>query len=301
MPFRAPQILPLAAQSAPTKEDARHCYDSCSNAFETSFADANIQAHYENYRIQGLTVDILLLWTAIMAMLTADSTFGLYLLQTQYDAEDVIVVNIVLIGRVILGCMAMYVIFRISKALPADISLADLRQHTFVITSLTNAIIVGFSLVNGLMLCFQATKGSCEDAEEQHGFYDCNDSYETGGIPNGAVIYLFMTNIFIVTTLRCHHCWATRTSCVITILSIIVATFFTSKPVQSLLIILFACSIVVSARVLEKVSYTSFLAMLNLEMTKRDEAGELKHFIGNVAHDLKVLLCLLVVSKYMCL
>jgi hypothetical protein len=39
---------------------------------------------------------------------------------------------------------------------------------------------------------------------------------------------------------------------------------------------------------MEKNTYTVFISMLNLEMTKRTEASELNHFIGNVAHDLKV-------------
>jgi hypothetical protein len=207
MPFLAisSSILPTEARGAPTEEDAKNCCGSYINVFQTSFSDANVQTHYEQFRIQSVTCGMLWLWFCVVLLLNSSSSFGLYLLYTKYK-ETLFIVNIVLTGRIILACMAFYVCYRVTRCVPTDASMTDLRKQTSIITNLTNAIIIGLPLVNGLMLCYKATRGGCEDFDERYGFYDCNEAYDTGGVPSAGALYLMMFNIFIITTLRCHHC-----------------------------------------------------------------------------------------------
>jgi hypothetical protein len=55
-----------------------------------------------------------------------------------------------------------------------------------------------------------------------------------------------------------------------------------------LMIILYAFLTIVISREMERNTYVVFNNLMQIEMNKRHQAGELKHFIGNVAHDLKV-------------
>jgi hypothetical protein len=99
---------------------------------------------------------------------------------------------------------------------------------------------------------------------------------------------LLLTNLLVITTLRCHHFWAANVCCAITVISTIIAACLIPKPAQSAMAVLFAIMTIVIARGMERTTYTAFHTLLQGEMSKRNQASELKHFIGNVAHDLKV-------------
>jgi len=144
---------------------------------------------------------------------------------------------------------------------------------------------------------FKSSLGSClklndetlklEVIEEDKYYYSCNPAYEVGGTPVNSMILLLIGNIFIIVTLRCHSSWAARINYFITCITCITAASVSPDPSQSTLIILSAFLTVVIYESIENNSLAVFKALLEAETAKRIGMAELKHFIGNVAHDLK--------------
>ena len=270
------------------------------NNFKTQFSNPSIQKYYEHYRIHLVTFGVVVVWLLVVACIIVTSSLSLFVLHTKYD-HPLPVVQVVMILRILLGCLALFVCYKISRGVPTDKTNGQFAVCSSCITKLTNALIIGFPLVNGLMLCWLASQGSCEEASERHFFFNCNTSYESGGVPNEAALFLITTNLFIISTLRCYSYWAILTCFVITIASTVVASLLSPNVSQSIVVVVAAFVTVIVGRGLEVNTYTMFKTLLDFQKIKRHQARELKHFIGNVAHDLRVRCRSMSVCLSMCL
>jgi hypothetical protein len=286
MPLMAISVLPETTESS--EKDAEHCYANISHKFETSFSDRNIQFHYEQFRVKCVTSDIVIMWLCVVAFVSVNSIGALYILATKYDST-LYIVQLVQVGRIALCLLAAFVCIKIVMGVSSAASKQEQHRYTFLITKLTNIIIIGFPVVNGLMLCWRASKGPCEDSDQISHTFHCNESYESGGVPTSDAIFLLMFTTFNITTLRCHNYWAVQICYAVTIVSAAVSVYLTPEPMKSLILLLSSVMIVIIGRGLEINTFTLFSTLLNLETSQRNQTRELKQFIGNVAHDLKVL------------
>jgi hypothetical protein len=102
------------------------------------------------------------------------------------------------------------------------------------------------------------------------------------------MINLLVGNLYVVTSMRCHNSWASQLNYLVTFISIFLAASMTPNFNESGSAIFAAGTFISIYEGVEKNSLAMFGALLDLESTKRVQIGDMKHFIGNVAHDLKV-------------
>jgi hypothetical protein len=224
--------------------------------------------------------------------------FGMYVLLTEYD-EKVWFMRVILICRLLIVALGLWTYAKIFYyCTPVDGDQKEFYHYVKVVTNFSNLIVVLVSLVNGIAYVWKSNRGSClvfdattseyEVDNRDTYFYNCNPSFEVGGTPANSMVILIVGNIFIVSTLRCHSAWAARVNYWVMCLSCISAAAVSPDSGQSTLIILSAFLCVLIYNDMESSSLGMFKALLELQSTKRIQLNELKQFIGNVAHDLKV-------------
>jgi hypothetical protein len=293
-----------------TEQDAVNCYiyqtninsrkTNASSCCGTFFGhrlpfQGQVQLHYQNFRIGNVSWLHSVIWVSLFVLYF----FGMYVTFTEYD-EGLWFMRIILSLRLAIAVMALFNFHSIfySKVTHESSNKEEFRFFVNRVTALSNFIVVSVALVNGAAYMWTSSKGSClyldpqtlkyEVRNSDTYFYDCNSSFETGGTPVNSMVLLLLGNIFIVTTLPCHSSWAARINYFVTCFSCITAAALSPDPGQSTLIILSAFLSIVVYENIEANSLAVFKALLNLEYNKRVGVKELKHFIGNVAHDLKV-------------
>jgi hypothetical protein len=285
----------------PTEEDARNCYNfnknkpTPANSFNFghhhSFEDENIQRHYGNFRITRVSRSVLVLW--ILYLLT--NGVGLVKSFTMYT--DIWVARIFLFCRIIIALVGVFNYFNIfHMRVHHDASRKDFHQYVSFVTNTSNFIIISIAMVNGLIYAWKSSLGSCLDVDESTNenhiegqfSYDCNPSYEIGGTPTHSMMILIAGNIVLITTLPCHSLWAAWINYVVTCVSVITAAILSPDFFSSVSVILTALFTIAIYNGVEDNSITMFKTLLDLESTSRVQMRELKQFIGNVAHDLKV-------------
>jgi hypothetical protein len=290
-----------------TEEDARNCYrhrltdqrglpiaQKCFGS-KFSFEDEKISYHYENFRITNASkTHVVVVWLTLLVLFI----YGFVVSFTAYS-NDLWVMRVLLTLRLLISLVAVFNYYTIFyAAVPSDASQKLFRSYVSSVTNMSNFIIISIAVVNGIVYVWQSSLGSCmavnkdtnivELNHQDKYFYDCNPSYEIGGTPTNSMVLLLVGNIFVVITLRCHSCWAARISYYITCVSAIAASVLAPDFGQSSLIIFSALLTVIIYECVEDNSLAMFTALLRLESTNRIQTSELKHFIGNVAHDLKV-------------
>ncbi len=109
-----------------------------------------------------------------------------------------------------------------------------------------------------------------------------------GGTSPSDFLMLLLGNIFTITTLRCHSLYASRVSYIITCICTIAAAAVSPSPQQSFFNIVMSFMVLFIYQSFEDSTQTMFSALLDVETTKRKQTIQLKQFIGNVAHDMKV-------------
>ena len=119
-------------------------------------------------------------------------------------------------------------------------------------------------------------------------FYDCNPSHSIGTTPTDTMIMLVFGNILCITTLRSHSYWAAWINYSVTVVSVVFAAALSRHPFIAFPEFSAALFSILVYNLMESNSISLFRTMLELEATNRVKTAELKHFIGNVAHDLKV-------------
>ena len=102
------------------------------------------------------------------------------------------------------------------------------------------------------------------------------------------MIVLLIGNIFMVCILRSHSHWAAWVNYIITCISVFAAAALSNDTQTSGPVIFATLLTIIVYKDIEYNSLTVFKALLSLEFTNREKTTELKQFIGNVAHDLKV-------------
>ena len=291
-------FLPSSSVSVkPTEEDAEKCYTFANNMergkfYHQSFEEG-VKRHYENFRIERVSSG----FTVMVAFGSINFSNTLYASLSKYD--DIWLMRIVQMVRVIICCVGIYTNYKIfyGRVKPnTTASREEFGNYVSTVTSLSNFIIIAFALVNGVAYAWRSSLGSClVDGEaielrknNDYFSFDCNAGYEMGGTPGDSLLILLVGNLFLIATLRCHYYWAAFVSYVVTIVSVIVAAAVSPAPLTSSLIVLCSLYLISMYNDMENNSLTMFNALLALESTNRVKTTELKQFIGNVAHDLKV-------------
>jgi len=210
---------------------------------------------------------------------------------------DLTPMRVILSLRMAISLLALYNYYEIFHARVSHLEEKTVfYRYVRYVTGLSDFIIVSFTLVNCAAYVWESSRGSClsikdnEASADSHNafFLHCNPSYEIGGTPMNSMILLLVGNIFVVTTLRCHSSWSARVSYFATCISTVVAALVSPDFKQSYLVMLSSIFAIVIYEDIENNSLVMFKALLDLETTKRIQMKELKIFIGNVAHDLKV-------------
>ena len=292
-------VFPEIQVNVATEEDACNCYSEHSSDFKTYFMDPAIQVQYEHYRIQSTTSwSTMVVGLLVVASVLVDSGVGLFIVETKYSNSSLYVVRMVLMTRIVLCCIAMlvwYQILQFRKENGKGVVKTKKQSYGISITRLTNVLVIGLPLMNGLLLCWQVTGGSCQKGEDgnylhsdEHFFFDCNVAHTSGGLPSSATLMLLLSNLFLVTTLRSFSYWALKISFVITLSATVIATLLSPKPTQSLIVLVGAALTVIMGRSQEEFTYTTFRSLLQGETAKRLLTKDLQVLISNVGHDVKV-------------
>jgi hypothetical protein len=282
-------VFPYISAEAPTftEEDAKNCYTKSPQYRDIYFSDTNIQKYYEKFRIDSVTLWTIVPWLVLSVFLVANALGGIFVIINNYPSE-ILLQKCLIIARIIVCILIILNCGLIMKGVKKNSSQADLFSYISLVTNLTNTIMVASSFVNAVVLISRSLLGDCGEHDYDHIYYlDCNDSHEYGGMPQAPFLLLVMGNIFLVTTFKCHHYWAVLLSYFIVVVGCIASIAVSPNPVKSLVpgaLTLFLFSFY---RELETSTYFMFRTMLNLEANKRSQILEMKHFIGNVAHDLK--------------
>ena len=287
-------FLPTYSMSVqPTEEDAKRCYSFANKEQTTTlypssqYFEDDVQRHYENFRINRVSFGF-----ALMAFCASfNSLSGLYV--AFYKYEDILLMRMAMIARNIVVCVAWYTSYKIFYAREHPANGEQFKKYVSTVTNLSNFLIISYALVNGIVCVWKSSLGSCldENGDMRHTDYfqlDCNPAYEVRGTPSDIFILLFIGNIFMVATLRCHSFWAVWISYAVVAVSVYTGAALSLSALTSIPQIFFVTFSIILYNGMEHNSLTMFTALLELEATNRVKTAEMKHFIGNVAHDLQV-------------
>lgn len=294
----ATPLTHLLTRSA-TEQDAINCNrfanrfkvkSSIFNFFNNPFEDPKVLLHYQYHRIKNNSLMHPLYW--IMTLL--GHSHQLYVASMQY--EDIWLMRMIVFSHVVLTLMWAYICNKVSSTTtpgPLDMSQEKFKDFVSTITNLSNIIVVMATLTNGLFYAWQSSLGPCLSHEHEVFHFGCNPSHCNGGTPTFPLVQLLFGNIFVVTTLRSHSPFALCLSYLLTCASVVIAAILSPDPIQSLNPILAGFCTIFIYNTMEDSSVAMFKALLELETNNRENVAEQKHFIGNVAHDLKVRLYLI--------
>lgn len=286
-------ILQSCVDAKPTEEDFKSCRESYSKQKEgvslgQSF-DEGIQLHYANFRIDSVSYGCLVL-------LIFNCPLFVYGLLLSFLQNEIWLMRMCMIARCCLCCVGIFLVNKVflAKVHPDNKNRRAFCNYVRVVTSLSNFLIVSFSLVNGVEYAWRSSRGSCLDDQDntRYGYLSnlgCNPSYEAGSTPTDSLIMLLFGNICLVAALRCHSYWASCLSYIIAAICTAIAAAVCRSPITSLPAMFFATYSIVIYNGMEMNSLLMFKAFLSFESTNRVKTAEMKHFIGNVAHDIKVI------------
>lgn len=303
-------ILPDSSHEEATEEDAMKCYmhrqrrDHSESTLQlvlrtflgnnNPFNNENIQRHYEHFRIRNISKKQAAVWIISIVL------FTYYCIDLFFFYErNLWFMRVVISLRLSFCILALYNLYKVSYGgVSHDADQKDFYSYVNSVTNISNFIVISFALANGASYVWLSSRGSCLVFNSNTGLYevddgdlylyDCNPSFETGGTPLTPMLSLIVGNIFIVLVLRCHSSWAARISYFVACMAAIAAAFVSPDASQSFTVILVAFMSVFIYDGIENESLRVFEALLDLETSKRVQMREMKHFIGNVAHDLKV-------------
>jgi hypothetical protein len=283
------------------EEDAKRCYNFASFANKekeikvTKFYsigqpfEEGVQLHYENFRIGRVSSGfvVLVIFCIISFLYTLFISFT--------DYENIWIVRVGIIFRNVISWVGLFISYKIfyARVQPDCASREEFSKYVYTVTNLSNFLIVAFAVGNGLFFVWKSSLGSCLDVngnlKNDDAFkLDCNTGYEVGYVPIASLIVLLFGNVFLVATLRCHSYWAALINYVVTVISVFVGVALSPSPLASTPAIFVSLYCIFVYNSMESNALTMFKALLDLESTNRVKTAELKHFIGNVAHDLKV-------------
>jgi hypothetical protein len=286
----------------PTEDDARNSSNfiykqniAAKNMFTgRCFGDdeEGIQFYYENFRIEivsSSTIFILIL-SIINFIHGTVSAFWSY--------EEIWLMRAAMVIRNIICVVALYTFYKIFyvRVRPESSTRKEFHRYVSSVVRLSNFIVISFALVNGFVYAWKSSLGSCLVVEDNRVtvnnddfyFLNCNPSYEIGSTPTDSMVLLLVGNILIIATLRSHSYWAAWVTYLVTITFVIAGAALSPSPRQSVPSILLAFLSIFIYIGMENNTFMMFTALLELSSTSRVKTAELKQFVGNVAHDLKV-------------
>ena len=291
----------------PTEEDARRCASFADkDNMRTNFYsngipfDECIQLYYENFRIEIVSpsLGIIIFFSFLFFV------HGFVVSLVSY--EEIMVMRGVFFFRVVNCLITFFTLYKIfyARVNPETSTREDFKKYVQIVVRLSNFIVILNSMVNGLVYAWKSSLGSClhfsEDGtatkNEEMFTLNCNPSYESGSPPYDAMLLLFAGNIFVIGLLRSHSYWAAWASYIITLAFVIAGAVVSGVPVNSSSAIFCAIFSIFLINGIENNTLTMFTALLELESTNRVKTAELKQFVGNVAHDLKVCTCMINVN-----
>jgi hypothetical protein len=293
-----PSSSPLGV--SPTEEDALSSSNFMSNRNTRknfynggrSFEEEGVQFYYENFRIEIVSSSIIF----ILILSILNFIHGLAISFILY--EGVWLMRAAMVIRNIICCVALYTFYKIfhMRVRPESSTREEFQRYVSSVVRLSNFVVIAFALVNGFVYAWKSSLGSCLTIEDNHAvisnenyyYLNCNPSYEIGSTPTDAMVLLLVGNILIIATLRSHSYWAAWVSYAVTLVFVIVGAAVSQAPLTSTSTVFLALFSIFIYNGMENNTFTMFTALLELSSTSRIKTAELKQFVGNVAHDLKV-------------
>ena len=284
----------------PTEEDA-HCSSKFIKSRLTdhniftglTFEEVGIQFYYENFRI-----DIVSRTTIPLVLLTFVIFIHVFFVSFKTYDNTIWVMRAAMMMRCVVYIAALYVVYKIfcRRVRPESSTRKEFHQYVSSVVRLSNFVVVTFALVNGFVYAWKSSLGSClviDDNqvtvdETDYYFLNCNTAYEIGSSPTEPMLLLLVGNILIVATLRSHSFWAAWLNYIVTLMFVITGAALSPSPSQSAPAIFLALLSIFIYISMENNTVMMFTALLELSSTSRVKTAELKQFVGNVAHDLKV-------------
>jgi len=283
---------------AHTEEDAHFCsqFNNTRKNFisvgGSSFEEKGIQLYYENFRIEIVSSSVLLLILCLSSI-----TFINGLASSLLNYNEIWLLRIALVIRILICCVGFYTYYKIFhlRVRPETSTKSDFHQYVSSVVNLSNFLIISLAVVNGFVYAWKSSLGSClhvqdgstEVINNDYYFFNCNSSYEIGSTPTDSMVVLLVGNILVISTLRSHSYWAMWTSYIVTLACVIAGAAVSRSPFTSSSTIFLAIMSIFVFNGMEFNNLTMFTALLELASTNRIKTTELKHFVGNVAHDLK--------------
>ena len=303
-------MLPTSC-SVHSEEDALNCCDYKRWNYESklplkthcwglykSFQNENIQRYYQYFLINGTSTTPVIFWIVLFVLY---AFAFVHMFQLSNSIPLVREMRICSLCRLLLIVLTFYIYYKIlyGKVTP-HMEKAKFKLFVNVITHLSNFIIVSYAGVSGVDFVIRSSLSSCQhfyavnrggEVEEQDrpDYIYCNPQYEDGSPPMVITLLLFVGNLLAVSSLRCHSSWAAKVNYFIVFVSIVIVAFQSSEVRESAPVMFIAVFFYSIYEGIESSSLPMFGALLNLESNKRAQMSEMKHFIGNVAHDLKVI------------
>ena len=250
---------------------------------DPSFADA-----YDDYRLKQFPVISRWIITFILSIYAITVFF--YIMRMGDDTMTLIMG--LGLARPIL--MVMYTSMAMQKDHSQRKYLCLLKPRT-----LGNLVILWRAVIGGLNLIRRCYNGPCDSQDKFHAL--CNPSHEVDQLPAVPLLIFVLGSFIMPIVFQCHSSWASSFSMMVTFGSVLVSMYFTNMPwilyVSVLGLLATAVVGVVDYEYSTASSFTSYMGVEqavrekltaeNEKLSVTENANELRHFIGNVAHDLK--------------
>jgi hypothetical protein len=285
----------------PTEEDAQCCTNFIKNSNTEkklftgrTFGEEGIQFYYENFRIEIVSSSTIFLFITALAIFIP----GSFVAFKFYD-RAMWVMRAAMMMRCAACAVALYLIHKIfyRRVRPESSTRKEFHQYVSSVVRLSNFVVISLAVINGFVCAWKSSLASClviDDnqvtvKDDDYYFLNCNTAYEIGSSPTEPMLLLLVGNILIVATLRSHSFWAAWVSYIVTLVFVIAGAALSPSPSQSVPAIFLALLSIFIYISMENNTVMMFTALLELSSTSRVKTAELKQFVGNVAHDLKVI------------
>ena len=251
-----------------------------------SLKDARFQEAYDNYRLDDS--DIFSKWAiglsiflSVVISLAAISVSGTFLCTVHA------------VGATRPICIFLYIYITVKKAQNPSF------QFRLPARLLGDILIITTTVYCAGALVALARNGQCDDDKAVS--LECNPVHDRHQLPMVPVARIFVNFIINSTTIRCHTAWVNLGSIVVSCAAVFIAMSYADSPgVLYPVMGTFFIASLISLHDSEYSSAHAFVATVRAEQATRhkaiaenekriieENAKDLRHFIGNVAHDLK--------------
>lgn len=252
-----------------------------------SLKDSSHQQAFDNYRLNEGSV--VRQWILLALFLSAAA-----IKVSEWDFRNSAFVAVQIASALPLFLTGVYAVLTSQKRFGWRLPIKISARHVGDLIILSRLISTGFRIID------LSRTGPCTGDLNEFSA-DCNSLHELHQLPALPVIQLYATSLIVPIIYRCHSSWV-NLACVVGTFGVMCTalTFVkSSAPMYN------ACGSVMLATAIGMLDFEysmahSFTAYCNLELVAREKAiaesekqiiaenaKDLRHFIGNVAHDLK--------------